>query len=88
MSAPYKVREFVATSGNSCRLKIWAPQPSGCQPVDVTWDHSVSQEDITECNDWFLKNEAPRGTCFVANIVQENDDVRESLIKSILAESS
>ena len=49
----YHVREFVALSGNTCRVKIWPKTPGGLQPVEGTWSGDASLADVKEFDAWY-----------------------------------
>lgn len=86
MSAPYKIREFKASSGNCARIKIFPVQPNCTMPVDVTWDDDASEADISECNEWFLLNhpECP----FLYSAYVQDEDLRQNLLRSQLSGSN
>lgn len=96
MSVPYKIREFTATSGNECRLKIYPIQPSGQQPVDASWEDSPSHEDMVECDRWYAANVAPQCAAeanrklagFMASTHIEDPNLRDAAIKSMLSDSN
>lgn len=85
MSAPYKVREFTAKSGNECRLKIYPIQPDGRQPIDATWEELPTVDDMTECDAWYadvvMPNEAAlvnrQHAGFVLSRLVQDADERE-----------
>ena len=84
MPAPYHIREFTASSGNTCRLKVFAVQPSGARPVDAEWSSAASAADIDECNQWAAGEFAcPVGWCKI-----EDDDLRERVLRSLMAGSN
>ncbi len=83
---PYKIREFTATSGNHCRMKMWINDK---QPLaDCDWDVPQSEQDENEVTDFFngLIAAAYPGMRLLAsvNITEEDSDRREALIKSAL----
>lgn len=59
MNAPYKVHEFRASSGNTCRLKVYPIQANGNQPVDCAWATTPSDPDKLECDMWYALTIGP-----------------------------
>lgn len=87
----YRIREFTATSGNHCRLKVYPIQPNGNVPVDVSWDKPGTGADIDECNAWFeqtmgpqLSSEAGRPFAGLFSFEIEDSDERRAFLRSLL----